>query len=100
MSVRNLIIIVLSLVTGTALTVGWYLEGENEVRAEMRASETPIRHVPRTLQLDDARPTARWSKTSTRPSSASARPTRTAAPSTWWIGSSSSETSTSFEPRR
>lgn len=96
MSVRYLIIIVLSLVTGTALTVGWYLEGENEVRAEARSYEAPIRHVPRTLADEDLRPTARWSRKSTR--STAVRPSTGPAPSTWWIGSTGAESSTAFEP--
>jgi hypothetical protein len=96
MSVRNLIFIVLSLVTGTALTVGWYLEGENEVRAEARANEAPIQHVPRTLGDEDLLPTARWSGKSTRGSTA-VRAASGAKPSTWWLGSSG-ESSTAFRP--
>ncbi len=100
MSVRNLIFVVLSLVAGTAVTVGWYLEGENEVRAEVRALEAPIRHVPRTVPDVPIRPTASWTPRTMQPGqsgSTHARPSN-GTPSAWWMDASGAdETATALQ---
>ena len=50
MTTRSLAFLVLSLVLGTALTVGWYLEGERTASAAERAPDARprIEHVWRT----------------------------------------------------
>jgi hypothetical protein len=104
MSIRSLAVLVLTLVTGVALSVDWYLDGEREVRAETRVQHAE--HLPR--MLSDSAPAPRRNSRRSSPSTPSTPSTSGAGGSTvpssratavWLRPVDDDNSSTALDPR-